>query len=275
MDNMNDISLEELIAQMNQISIVDEDVYTIDNARKELKDIIDYFQSQEYFEEALTAVSDARQLPADALRDYGCFYVPEELSANDLPEWMTKDSLGFCHGRYLSQSGRWVYPVKDNKGAVMGFLGWDKFVEPKYLDSKNYGYKAKIYSLWGMEELPTYYRDKKPVFITEGVVCAFWLRTQGFHSLAMLGSNMSPYVRVIVNRLGSRAVVIADNDEAGYTFIKRLKYSKPKALMFQARYGKDVDGMRLYEDGRYLKEMLIDLNNMGNPFYTPKMFIRS
>ena len=42
-------------------------------------------------------------------------------------------------------------------------FAYDKFEDAKYLDSKNHGYVAKRYSMWGMERIKEYYTSTEPV----------------------------------------------------------------------------------------------------------------
>lgn len=271
---MEEFNLADIINQLSKTSVVFEE-YSIEDCRKQLKDVVEFFQSQSYFEEALHAVSVERNLPENALREYGCFFIPEDTTLMEIPEWMKNSSLGIVKSKYFPQKGRWVYPVKDVKGNIMGLCGWDKFITPKYFDSVHYGYKAKFSTLWGMEELPKYYTNNKPVYVTEGIVCAFYLRTKGFQSLALLGSNISPYVLVILKRLGTRLILIPDNDEAGSNLVNKVKrYSGLKCAICQVKYGKDIDGCRLENEGQYEDLLLKELHSLDNPFVPTSLLIR-
>ena len=144
----------------------------------------------------------------------------------------------------------------------MGFCGYDKFSEAKYLDSLNYGYRAKSYSLWGMEKLPEYYRSDEPVYFVEGIVCALYLRQEGLQALATLGSIISPYVTEIIRRFGSRAIMVNDSDEAGTKCKRTMIHRIPRLRCVQSRIAKDVDDSRLVDD-RFVEE----LRKFKNPFY--------
>lgn len=241
--------------------------YSIEDVREDLGNIVNYFRSQDYHEHAMKLfLEDFRGFSKDAEKMFDAFCVDEEIPLGALPEWMQSESLGFVRGKNIVMEGRCVFPVKDVLGQVMGFIGWDPFAQPKYRDSKNYGYKAKQTTLFGMENLSEYYNNKKPIFVPEGPMCSMYLRQKGFCSLSTLGSYMTPYVIQILNRFGSRLVMIPDNDETGDKFVKQCKYKLPKARVIQLAKGKDVDGCRKIDDGIYENQLLTDLRLLDNPF---------
>lgn len=258
---------DDFFAQLQALSTLSAET-TVVKSRKQLNQIVDFFKSREsYLEEVTWFAELVRHLDVKTLLDADSFMVQEDFLITYLPEELQHDSLGFCRGDNIVFQGRFVYPVKDNKGDVMGFCGYDKFSEVKYLDSKNYGYSAMSYTLWGMEKLPEYYRSNKPVYFVEGIVCALYLRQCGLQALAVLGSHFSPYVLEIVRRFGMRAIVVSDSDEAGTRCRKSLKYKLPYLRCVQSCLAKDVD------DSRMVNEQFVEeLRKMENPFYTSSLF---
>lgn len=125
----------------------------------------------------------------------------------------------------------------------MGFVGYDKFEEPKYLDSKNHGYKAKSTTFFGMEKLPEYYKSDH-IIIVEGIVCMAWLRQERFNAVASLGSYLNPYASRIFRRFGNKAIFIPDGDEAGAKYAKSVKFELPQARVLRPITDKDVDDTR-------------------------------
>lgn len=260
-------SVQNLFAQLQAASTLSAET-TIVSLRKTLNELVAWFKGQEHYLEEVSIMAEVvRNLEVQTLLDCDSFMVQEDFYLPLLPEEFQHDSLGFCKGDICLFSGRYVYPVKDVRGDVMGLCGYDKFSEMKYRDSVNYGYRAKSYSLWGMEELPKYYNNTEPVFFVEGIVCALYLRQCGLQSLATLGSIWSPYVLEIFRRFGPRAVSINDADEAGTKCRKILKYKAPYARKIQSRISKDVD------DSRKVDPAFIDeLRKLKNPFYNSKLF---
>lgn len=250
--------------------------YTVEDVRTDLGAIVEFFKAMPYYEHGLTLfMVNYRKFPMEVAKGCDAFIVDENTTIADLPEWMLSRSLNFViYDRIILQAGRCVFPVKDVYGQVMGFCGWDPFEKPKYLDSRNYGYKAKQTSFYGMEKLPEYYVSKEPVFITEGLMCTLYLRWKGFQAMASLGSHLTPYCIQILKRFGSRLVVIADNDGAGDDYVRQVKWRLPLASVVQVAYGKDVDGCRSFEEGKYEEQLLRELRSLSNPFVKTELLIR-
>ena len=258
---------DNLFAQLQAMSTLSEET-TVGTLRKQLNEIVEFFKGREtYLEEVTIMAEQVRKLEVKTLLDADSFMVQDDFLLPQLPEELQHDSLGFCKGNILVFRGRYVYPVKDVHGDVMGFCGYDKFSEVKYLDSVNFGYKAKSYTLWGMEKLPEYYRNDKPVYFVEGIVCALYLRQAGLQSLAYLGSSLSPYVCEIIKRFGNRAILVTDSDEAGTKTRKSARYRIPTLRVIQSTIAKDVDDSR-QENADFYRE----LEKLKNPFCASAMF---
>ena len=179
------MSNDNIFAQLQSLSTMSSET-TIDHLRKQLNKIPEFFKTRDDYLENVTIFAEiVRNLETKTLLECDSFMVQDDMLITEIPEELQHDSLGFCKGSSINFLGRYVYPVKDVHGDVMGFCGYDKFSDVKYLDSINFGYKAKQYSVWGMEKLPEYYRNDKPVYFVEGIVCALYLRQCGLQSLAI------------------------------------------------------------------------------------------
>ena len=241
---------------------------TIEKSRKVLWEIVEFFKSLPDYEENVRIFAElVRNLEVKTLKECDSFMIQPTLLWKQIPEEYRHDSYGMCRGDYIVYSGRYVYPVKDVKGNVMGWCGYDKYEDTKYLDSVNYGYHAKTYSVWGMEKLPEYYRNEEPVFFVEGIVCALYLRQCGLQALALLGSSISPYVTQIINRFKTRAIIVCDSDEAGTKCRHYLRRNCHLARCIQSRIAKDVD------DSREVDPMFaVELRKLSDHFYRSPLF---
>lgn len=241
---------------------------TVTDTRKVLNRIVEFFKSRkEYVEEVTWFATLVRYLEPKTLMDADAFHIQPELEVCTLPEEFRSDTYGLCRGVYFRYSGRFIYPVKDVRGDVMGWCGYDKFELPKYKDSDNFGYKAKEATVYGMEKLEEYYRSGKTVFFVEGIVCCLYLRQMGLQALALLGSHYTPYVGQIIKRFGMRAIVIPDSDEAGNKLVKQLRYLKCHATVIQSSIAKDID------DSRQVDPTLVEeLLKFSTPGYISKLF---
>lgn len=236
---------------------------TVIKARKDLNRIVELFKNRPDYMELVTDFAlSYRYLNVETFLNADSFMVQPDVLISEIPEDLRHVSLGFCKGMDIIFAGRFVYPVKDVRGDVMGWCGYDNESSTKYLDSINYGYVAKRYSLWGMEELPKYYRSTEPVYFVEGIVCALYLRQCGCQALAMLGSNVSPYVFEIMRRFGERAVVIVDADEAGLKCKMNLRRKSRTIRVYQSRVAKDIDDSRQVDP-----DFINEVKALRDPFY--------
>lgn len=258
---------ENLFAQLQAVSTLEANT-TILELRKQLNDLIAWFKKRDtYLQEVTTMAKFVRALGVQTLLDCDSFMVQNDFYLNELPEKYKHESLGFVKNKECVFRGRYVYPVKDVRGDVMGLCGYDKFDDIKYKDSLNYGYRAKSYSVWGMEMLPIYYRNAEPVFFVEGIVCALYLRQCNLQSLAMLGSQASAYVIQIMKRFAGRCIVVCDADEAGSKCRASVRRRVPEVLCVQSTVAKDVDDSR-----KVCPEFVEELAKLTNPYYSSKLF---
>lgn len=260
--------------EIQMLSLLENESTVKDN-RKLLNKIVEHFKNQPFYEEQVTffAGEGWRRLNPETLKNCDSFMVPDYYPHDAMPEELRHESLGFCKNGRIIFSGRFVYPIKDIKGDVAGFVGYDKFEEPKYLDSRNYGYKAKMSMLAGMEIMPEIYNSKEPVFVTEGYVCKLWLTEQSLFSLSTLGAYISPYEYTILRRLGDRVVLINDNDATGTKAARISRRALPKAKVVQPKLAKDIDDMRKLE-GIDIQKMLAELYAIAkNPFVRREYFV--
>lgn len=264
------------LREMQQLAGVDT---AVEDTRRDLGEIVQFFKHQEYHDEAMEAFIKMRKLPRWLIDEADVFFVDDLISVESIPEKFRHESLGLVRNGYVVYEGRIVYPVKDVKGQVMGFCGWDAFARPKYLDSLNSFYKAKETTFYGMEKLPEYYTSDKPIYAVEGIVCCLYLRSVGLQAIALLGSSITRYVIEILKRIQNRLIVIPDNDNigknleelnttrpAGEHLVQIVKRNLPRAIVVQSKIAKDIDDTRKYEDGKYEAKFVGELKLATNPY---------
>lgn len=254
-----EFNLDDILIQQN----------TIEDQRKTLNRVVNYFKSQSYHDEVMNTLAKERGLSRQIVDEHDVFFIDEDTTVDSLPDYID-ETTGIVNWTYVTFAGRIVYPVKDVMGDVMGFCGWDKFDDVKYLDSKNYGYNAKRNILFGMERLKEYYASQRPVFLVEGIVDTMILRDNGFQALASLGSSLGSYQRTILSRFGSRLIAITDNDNiagdrgvetAGNAYALSILRKLPKSLVFQTTSEKDIDDVIRLGVG-YKNNLLEDLREL-------------
>lgn len=214
--------------------------------RRDMNRLIDFIYNLPEQAEHREAYANYRKLKLEVVEKNKVFYIFEDgrYTVRTFPKEFRNDSFGLCQGNILKFKGRYCSVVFDIKGDVMGFLGWDKFSDVKYLDSKNYGYLAKQTTFLGEDLLPRAYKQGYFI-IVEGSVCKMYLEGFGFNVGASLGSNVSDYVIRKMKRFGKNAIFIPDNDEAGDKYASRIRYCLPEARIFQSTVAKDIDDTRL------------------------------
>lgn len=237
-----------------QLSVESTD--SVDETRQTLNNLVKFFRSQEIHQFAMEEIIVKERLQDSSVAEMSeCFFIDEDFEYAELPDEFKPESLGLCRGRNIIYAGRLVYPVKDVDGNVMGLCGWDKFDKPKYLDSKNNGYKAKDTTLYGMENLREYYSSNRSVFLFEGIPCCNYARSKGHQALSSLGSNLTTYVVQILKRFGPRLIVVPDSDEAGHKFAMQVRRYLPEATVLNCRLDKDLDDSRKIDEQGVLEDL--------------------
>lgn len=242
--------------------MVELDSEPIHQIRNKMSDLVDWIYKQDWCMEQINFFANIRQLSPEVLVKAKSFMVPDDLPPAYYPEEFHDDSLGFINGSRVIFSGRYCYPILDPKGAVAGFTGYDMFETPKYLDSFNYGYKSKTTMYYGMENIERFYQEEKCAFV-EGPVCKLRGEEAGLNVLSSLGSKLSPYMVVIMNRFGRGALVLPDSDEAGDKYAKQVKYACPKARVMRFTKANDLDDTIKGFGTQVLDEIK---DAMNNPF---------
>lgn len=241
---------------------------TILDARKKMNELLHLFLERPERMGLLNIFAhDFRNLEPQTFVDCDSFFIDQDDPTLYIPEEYKTDTYGMYGAFGCKFCGRYVYPVKDVRGDVIGWCGYDKSSDIKYLDSINYGYKAKNATVWGMEKMPEYYKSGRQVFFTEGIVCALYARQCGEQACATLGSNLTPYVATIINRFGDKARIITDSDEAGNKFKRIAHRMCPKARVLQSKIAKDLDDSREVNP-----DIKFELPKFENRFYRSPFF---
>ena len=212
------------------------DLEHVKSTRTKLKGFCEFMKTHPDYEFNQEGMAELRCLKVSTLNDIGGFMIPDDFV---VPPLYQDASLGIT-----SLIGRYVLPIKTSTGEICGLVGYDAFEKPKYLDSKTSGYKAKRTTMFGMEKMLEYLEGDFPIFVTEGTMCALWLRERGFASFSILGSNLSDDLIRILKRFGKRLWIVPDNDEAGDNFNSKLSYKLPEANILSISSNKDIDDIR-------------------------------
>lgn len=262
MDELLDLRALQLNVEYNQ---------SVEYVREVLTEAVEFFSSKEISKEAVKQILLQYRDGFDVtkLKETGIFFWDDSVCPmNEIPDEYKAYNIGLFSSEYTYRFfGRLVYPVRDVLGKVMGLCGWYPESDIKYLDSVTYGYNAKRNCMYGMEELSSYYEDTKQVFIVEGIPCCNYLRSQGFNALALLGSTVSTYVSVILNRLGNRCIFLCDADTAGAKTTNYVKRKIKLARCYMSTIAKDIDDSRRVDEASLLR----DLNKLSSPLVSTEV----
>lgn len=244
----------------------------IPSHRKKMTQMIDFINALPGQENHRRLYAEFRRLKPEVVHKNKLFYIPvKEYTPLILPEEFRHDSFGLCRGSYMQFQGRYCIPMFDMMGDVMGFTGWDRDEDVKYLDSTNYGYKAKRTTFCGMDMLRKAYSEGYCV-VVEGPVCKMYIEGFGINVFSLLGSGISDYVGRILNRFGSNLILIPDADEAGDKLAGMAKHMLPQARVYQSCIEKDVDDTRRKMGN---DEIINDIVNLiKSPTYRGKILKR-
>lgn len=270
------------MSYLDDVNMLQAAIRTIVDERKELNKIPAYFQGKWYHELMLNHLSEYRKIPKEAFEKIDVFFINPDESVAEAPEFILDRAHGLVYNeKYWVYGGRYVFPVKDVQGDIMGFVGYIYNEENKYIDSRTFGYVAKRTTMFGMEKLPEYYTSDKCLFITEGIMDMAYLRYHGHNSMSLLTSKIGKYQCEILKRFGRRCIILADNDSsdkfteertAGEGFVKQALYLLPEARVFQTIRASDINDVIRLDNGKYERQVLFDLNEMENFLCITKEF---
>jgi DNA primase len=145
---------------------------------------------------------------------------------------MKKFKLGFSEKRQMV-----TIPVHSPDGLLLGFVG--RSVEGK--EFKNTPNLPKAKTLFNLFRVKT----SKNIYVVESSFDAIRLDQCGLPAVATLGSNVSNFQIDLLKKYFNDIIVIADNDDAGASMVKKLKKnlsSKLTVLSLDSKY-KDVGDM--------------------------------
>jgi DNA primase len=125
--------------------------------------------------------------------------------------------------RYDRFRGRVMFPIRNRRGAVIGFgarsLGAG---EPKYLNSPETPVFHKGAELYGLYEAQESIRSRKRVIVCEGYMDVIQLAQAGFgESVAALGTAVTPQHVTTLLRLTDHVIFAFDGDAAGRKAARR------------------------------------------------------
>lgn len=200
-------------------------------------------------EKALAYLHNKRQLSDDIIQTFGIGFVPEDnvllqyaqdkgISSNVLSQselFIENNSDGKLRDRF---SGRIVWPIKNDRGQVVGFSG--RSLRPndqiKYMNSPESPFFNKSKLLYNFDLAKATIRQTSTVFIFEGfmdVIAAHMADT--LSGVATMGTALTKEHIQLVSRYAKQVMLVYDGDEPGQRAAKRsihlIRQYAPKIKM--------------------------------------------
>lgn len=196
---------------------------------------------------------------SDAIaEDFQLGYAPNEWEAltqylrgrnHDLQEALSIGLLSTRdggNGPYDRFRGRFIFPIRDRAGRVVGFggraLADDQ--QPKYLNTPQSPLFDKSHLLYGIDRAAEAIRKQQEVVIVEGYVDALTAHQFGHRNVvATMGTALTEQQVGLVKKLTPRIVLALDADAAGQMAMLRAVDTLRNALGDDAEYVVDARGL--------------------------------
>jgi DNA primase len=150
------------------------------------------------------------------------------------------------NGPYDRFRGRFLFPIRDRQGRVVGFGGraLSDDQQPKYLNTPQSPLFDKSHLLYGIDRATDSIRKQQEVVIVEGYVDALTAHQFGYRNVvATMGTALTEQQVGLVKRLAPRIVLALDADAAGQMAMLRAVDTLRNAVGDDAEYVVDARGL--------------------------------
>ncbi len=178
------------------------------------------------------------------------------------------------NGPYDRFRGRFLFPIRDRQGRVVGFGGraLSDEQQPKYLNTPQSPLFDKSHLLYAIDRATDAIRKQQEVVIVEGYVDALTAHQFGYKNVvATMGTALTEQQVGLVKRLAPRIVLALDADAAGQMAMLRAVDTLRNAVGDDAEYVVDARGLV-----RTQRRLSVQINVLSVPSgKDPDEFIRS
>ena len=143
---------------------------------------------------------------------------------------------------------RLIFPIKNEDGQVVGFVGrtiTDQPNQPKYLNSRENIAFSKNKCLYNFDQVKKHFRAINQIYLVEGLLDSIRLINHQYPAIATMGTNLSQYQINLLKEQYEEVIIFPDNDQAGkISTIKNslmLLKNKMKVKIIAQNVGKDAD----------------------------------
>jgi DNA primase len=149
-------------------------------------------------------------------------------------------------GPYDRFRGRFIFPIRDRTGRVVGFGGRSLADDqmPKYLNTPQSPLFDKSHLLYAIDQAADAIRKAQEVVIVEGYVDALTAHQFGYRNVvATMGTALTEQQVGLVKKLAPRIILALDADAAGQLAMLRAVDTLRNALGDDAEYTVDARGL--------------------------------
>ena len=232
------------------------------------------------------AYLEKRGISPEVAEDFQLGYAPDEWEVLTrhlrAREYSLEDALEIGllskrdggNGPYDRFRGRFLFPIRDRQGRVVGFGGraLSDEQQPKYLNTPQSPLFDKSHLLYAIDRATDAIRKQQEVVIVEGYVDALTAHQFGYKNVvATMGTALTEQQVGLVKRLAPRIVLALDADAAGQMAMLRAVDTLRSAVGDDAEYVVDARGLV-----RTQRRLSVQINVLSVPSgKDPDEFIRS
>lgn len=198
----------------------------------------------------LAELAEVRQFSPKTLEAQQVFYVPKSGASLMVPKYI-EDLKSF--GVLSAQNkpvfyNRWLFPIKNIYGQVVGLVGYSPKAKERYLFGRSL-YYDRHNTLFGLENI-SLAQGLGYALITEGITDAIRLRDIGYaNAFAQCGTRSSSVIDEQINRRVAYGVIcFPDRDDSGQKAVKGWNF-KNRIVLWTDPVSKDVDEMCKQPEG--------------------------
>jgi len=257
-DNLGFGEALQLLAEMAGVSLAKREVKTSTEAEARREHLLALNESAAVFYQNLLAVHpvgepgrayrDKRGISKEIAEEFQLGYAPEAWDtltnylqgrgydmedAREIGLVQKQEERGTYYDRFR---GRFLFPIRDRGGRVVGFGGRALADErpdyvPKYLNSQQSVIFDKSHLLYGIDRAAEHIRQKGEAVIVEGYVDALTAHQFGYRNVvATMGTALTEQQVALVKRHATRLVLALDADAAGQMAMLRAVDTLRNAL---------------------------------------------
>lgn len=210
----------------------------VENYRKNLTGYVNTLQENagDYM---LDTLAEIRKIDVGVLKEAGIFYIsdPAEMLVPEYIDNIRDFGVVAMNNRPV-YTGRWVIPIYDIKGYVMGMVGYKTEVTEKYVYAtpKYFNRGDAVYGLQQIDKCI----EQGFFIVTEGIMDAIRVKSLGFDNVISTCGADKSWERLLMFSGLKRGIFIPDRDRAGLGTNKHWKSETMVRLLLPLPF-KDID----------------------------------